>query len=131
MAQISFSGLYLALADDPVGSMVWFENVMDPHLTPEAETSLIELAGGRIVSRSRPTMRRQYTATIRTSQMHLAATLDAWTGRTVLIRDGLGNKLYGIYRRAPIRWHKGGAKFDWSLTLDEVTFSEAYDPEAP
>jgi hypothetical protein len=126
---ITLKGLWLSLADD-LEQVIVFEHLMSATITPESETSLIELAGGRIAARSRPTFRRQYSATVRTYKPHLQQQVEAWVGRIVLVRDGRGNKMYGIYRQAPIVPHEGNVPgFDLQFTLDEVSWSEAYDPE--
>ncbi len=55
------------------------------------------------------------------------ATLRAWAGQLVQVRDNLGRRVFGVYRKVPATWLGKGSPVLWTVALavDVLTFDEA------
>ena len=81
-------------------------------------------AGGRQRAITAPGKRRQFAFKLRDVSDLDRATLDAWAGKLVCVRDYRGNKYFGIYFDLSITERRTLALNDISMTLTEVSFLE-------
>lgn len=82
------------------------------------------MVNGRLRAVTRPTRRRGVQVRVSTDSAGLAQ-LQSWVGQLVLYRDGLGNKLWGVYFDAPWQPHAAGQRRFVDLAVAEITHSEA------
>lgn len=122
MASISSPGLWIHDADD-LADFIWLPYLADVSVTPAKEGQLVELAGGRLVYRGRPTVRQTWTGRARIPNRTDRERLAGWVGRPVMIRDGVGNLLFGVFHQAPTVELKGIDQRDVTLTVEALTMT--------
>lgn len=83
-----------------------------------------QFAGGRFRSIATEGVRGQQTFTLRDVTESQLATLQAWIGQTVLVRDTRGRRMFGTYYTVTYSDRMSTTYYDVSITLNEVTYNE-------
>lgn len=123
MASVQLKGLWIHVADD-LSDHVQIRGLTDATLTPSHEGEVRELSGGRLVYRSRPTRRTSYQVTVRVEDRATREQLAAWVGTPVMVRDGIGQLVWGVYRSLQSGELGGGVdQRDVSLTVESLSLS--------
>lgn len=123
MTAITLDRVWLSLAAQPELSVriVWDG---DRNYAPEAPVEVRRYAGGRFRSTTR-------TGVMRTASIPAVvwpadlALLESWRGRTLLYRDGLGQRWWCVITAMPWQPTANGKRRRVALQLSEVTYSEA------
>lgn len=94
------------------------------------ETTTRRLAGGRVRAIRRQGTTRRWTLTLPAVTRDQAEWLEQHTGTLMLFREPAtaphaGRKLYGVYAEVAATEHTYDAESEVSLTIDEVTYTEA------
>ena len=93
--------------------------------TPSVDGSVRSYANGRQRSVARSARPRQVAMSFTLVSSADAATLAGWAGRTVLLRDPFGFKMYAVYYDTVRTQQVFPNVNDLALTAHEITFSEA------
>lgn len=123
MASVVLDRAYLNLADTPSSSISGFTSGRAETLTVPGDVR--RMANGRLRVVSRVGSATSLTVTFRALTPEQTQTLREWVGRTVLFRDVLGRKMYGVYFSVDVTDYADRSGHDAQLVLSEVTFSEA------
>lgn len=114
MASVTLTGLWMHRADD-LDTFVQVDALNDVQVDRQPNGEVVGLAGGRRVVRRRPGEAVRYAATVLVLDRGTLDLLEGWAGETVMVRDGRGEKLFGVVlapSRATLRGGRG-----WTLTL--------------
>ncbi len=122
MAAVTLSPAILALADDPSQAVAAFTSGRSRTL--EVPGSVKRMANGRLRTVRRAGTARQLGVTLVSVTPAQVRTLEGWAGRTILYRDSWGVKLYGAFFGVGVVDFTNRGRYDVTLSLSEVSFSE-------
>lgn len=123
MTQVVLDRVWLSLASAPATSLriLWDG---DRSYAPEQPLEVRRYAGGRFRATSRTGVMR--TASIPAVMLPADyAVLETWRGRTLLYRDGLGQRWWAVITAMPWTPMPSGRRYRVALQLSEVTYEEA------
>lgn len=123
MASVVLDRVVLSLASDPSQAVAAFSS--DRADQPTVPGEVRRMANGRLRVVRRKGSSRSIGATLRNLTPAQVETVIGWTGETVLFRDVWGRKVYCAYFAPSIKDYADRSGQDVSLSLSEVTFSEA------
>jgi hypothetical protein len=123
MATIDLNEAWVHLATD-LATYVRLP-IRDLEATPTRRVEAREYASGRVRRVSQPTRVTSVTVRSRLVDRATVATLDGWTGETVMLRDARGRKLWGFYRYLDIIEHAWTDRADVVFELLSITHDEA------
>lgn len=124
MASILVPAVWLALAADLTQQIELDVDELSDELTVDGEVRTY--AGGRRRSITKAGQPRQIPISGRLlAQRTLLETLTSWRGQVVLYRDARGRKAFGTFFALTVVENPVVDACDISLTLQEVTVSEA------
>lgn len=125
MASVALSDAWISLASDLTQSVTMELTGENDQTRRPVETR--RYAGGRVRAISRPGVKKQLGLNFEMANRSEFHTLEDWIGKTVLYRDPLGRRLWGVYGEVSGAEIPGAATdaLNVNLTLSEVTYSEA------
>lgn len=93
--------------------------------TPQTPGEVRLYANGRRRAINRAGAQQQLAVTLPTCDRDLVTWIEAHAGRLLLVRDDRGRKFYGTYYNPTIDEHAYDENADVSISLIEITHSEA------
>lgn len=123
MASVALDRVVLSLASDPSQAVAAFSSDRSEQLAVPGEVR--RMANGRLRTVKRKGTVTSLGATLRNLTPAQVKTLKGWAGETVLFRDVWGRKLYCVYFTPTTKDYTDRSGQDVTLSLSEVTFSEA------
>ena len=124
MASITLETLWLNDADDPA-DLASFPFMSSLNSSPQQNVTITAFAGGRQIAIVTPGSANQVSVNLAACTASQRAWLETHAGTVVCVRDDRGRKFYGVYVSPSSDEHAYNDDADSSLTLNEVTFSEA------
>jgi hypothetical protein len=123
MATVTLDRAWLSLAADPSVALAFFTTGRADQRAKPGEVR--RYANGRLRTVTRAGSAQTLTLTARSLTPAQLAQLDSWRGTVVLFRDVWGRKMYGTFFAIAVADWPDRASHDVTLTLQQVSFSEA------
>lgn len=124
MTAIVLCTLWLNSADDPTDVMA-FPYLSSLASTPQQNVQLQPFAQGRIRAIITPGTAQQVAVDLAACSGDQRAWLDDHAAALLCVRDDRGRKFYGMYVAPATAEHQYNSDSEVSVTINEVTFSEA------
>lgn len=122
---ITLDRLWLNPVDDLTEGMGFRLAAASLVQAPQLSGEVRQYGGGRLKAATTTTIAQQLPPTLLLDTRDEEAAIEAWQGRTVCVRDPKGRKYYAVYFNPQITEYPGLDMSVVTLTLDEVTQSEA------
>lgn len=122
MVAITLDRTYVSLVNTGQSIAAYTGRGRSRQYTQEGQVE--RFAGGRFRSIATEGVRGQQTFTLRDVTDTQLATLQAWIGLTVLVRDNRGRRMFGTYYNVGYQDRMSVGLYDVSITLNEVTYNE-------
>lgn len=125
MASVTLTDAWVSLASDLTQSVVMELTGENDQTRRPVETR--RYAGGRVRVISRPGVKKELGLNFELADRSQFHTLEDWIGQTVLYRDPVGRRLWGVYGQVSGAEIPGADSdvVNVNLTLLEITFDEA------
>lgn len=122
-ASVVLSTTFLSLQADPLNALQL--GVSSKTITSTVSGRMAQYAGGRFRAVSQAGLSRSAAVTFTLVNLDDRTTLEGWVGQMVCYRDPQGTKMFGVYFSAGMVSKIAPNVADVSVTINEVTFSEA------
>lgn len=124
MASVSLGTVWLTLVSDQTDS-VSFVAMTQLTSTPQNAGQVRRYASGRTRAVVPVGVPNQFQLVAAACSRDVIVWLESHTGQLLLVRDDRGRKFYGTYFQPGTAEHAYDLEGDVSLTIDEVSYSEA------
>jgi hypothetical protein len=123
MATVTLDRAWLSLAADPSVAVSFFTTGRGDQRAKPGEVR--RYANGRLRTVTRVGSEQTLTLMARSLTPAQVDQLDSWRGTVVLFRDAWGRKMYGTFFTLAVADWPDRQSHDVTLTLQQVSFSEA------